>query len=256
MIGNKKIIEEFGVAIKYNIETDIKKRVDYLVKYLNSNTWAEGYLIGISGGIDSAVVAALLKMSASITNKKVLAVLTPYHSKHLDNMFEVVKSLDLQYCIRDIGEIIDFSIKTFNLTSSKLQIGNRMARQRMIEWYDISSVEKLIVVGTDHATEAIIGYYTKYGDGGVDINPIRTLDKRQILQLAMYDWPFGNIPESVINRQPSADLWDGQTDEEEIGLSYEAISDYLEGKDVEKEIIKKIELMYYKSMHKRQIPFI
>jgi|LSQX01.2.fsa_nt_gb NAD+ synthase len=256
MIGNKKIIREFGVAKKYDIETDIKKRVDFLVEYLENNTWAEGYLIGISGGIDSAVVAALLKMSALITNKKVLAVLTPYHSKHLDLMFEVVKSLDLQYYIRDIGEIIDFSTKTFHLTSSKLQIGNRMARQRMIEWYDISSAEKLIVVGTDHATESVIGYYTKYGDGGVDINPIRSLDKRQIKQLAAYDWPFGNIPKSIINRQPSADLWDGQTDEEEIGLSYEAICDYLEEKDVRTEIIEKIEWMYYKNMHKRQIPFI
>ncbi|MGF7144539.1 NAD+ synthetase [Anaerotaenia torta] len=65
----------------------------------------------------------------------------------------------------------------------------------------------------------IIGYYTKYGDGGVDINPIKTLNKRQIIQLAKYNWPFGKIQESIMTRLPSADLWDGQTDEEEIGMS-------------------------------------
>ena len=131
-----------------------------------------------------------------------------------------------------------------------------MARQRMIEWYDIAAEERLIVAGTDHATESVIGYFTKYGDGGVDINPIRTLDKRQIIQLAKYEWPFGKIPESVISRAPSADLWDGQTDEGEIGMTYEVICDYLEGKDVDKEFAEKIEQMYHKSMHKRQIPFI
>jgi NAD+ synthase len=202
------------------------------------------------------VAAALLKMSVLFSNKRVLAVLTPYHSKHIDHMLAVVQALDLEYCIRDIGEVVDFSVNNFNQASSSLQTGNRMTRQRIIEWYDISSAERLIVAGTDHATEAIIGYYTKYGDGGVDINPMKTLNKRQIMQLAKYDWPFGNIPESIIGRLPSADLWDGQTDEEETGISYEVICDYLEGRDVKAELAEKIERMYYKSMHKRQIPFV
>jgi len=256
MIGNESIIKQFGVAKEYNIEADIKRRVDFLAKYLDANPWAEGYLIGISGGIDSAVVAALLKMSVLDTNKRVLAVLNPYHSKNIDYALEVVHALDLEYRIRDIGEIVDLAVRSFNNNASKLQIGNRMARQRMIEWYDIAAEERLIVAGTDHATESVIGYFTKYGDGGVDINPIRTLDKRQIIQLAKYEWPFGKIPESVISRAPSADLWDGQTDEGEIGMTYEVICDYLEGKDVDKEFAEKIEQMYYKSMHKRQIPFI
>lgn len=256
MTGNKKIISEFGVAKEYDIEADIKSRVDFLIRYLENNAWAEGYLIGISGGIDSAVAAALLKMSVRGSGERVLAVLTPYHSKQMNYMLEVVDALGLEYCVRDIGEVIDFSLGKLSQNSSKLQIGNRMARQRMIEWYDISSAEKLIVVGTDHATESIIGYYTKYGDGGVDINPLKTLNKRQILQLAKYDWPFGSIPESIINRPPSADLWDGQTDEDEIGLSYEVICDYLEEKDVKNEFVEQIEQKYYESAHKREIPFI
>lgn len=256
MFGNRSIVEQFGVARRYDIEADIRLRVEFLSKYLEANPWAEGFLIGISGGVDSAVVAALLKVSVSSSKKRVLAILTPYHSKNTEYMLEVVQAIDLEYCIRDIGEIIDLSVTRFNQDPPKLQIGNRMARQRMVEWYDIAGAEKLIVAGTEHATESIIGYCTKYGDSGVDINPIKTLDKRQIVQLAQYDWPFGKIPQGVIARAPSADLWDGQTDEEEIGMSYEVICDYLEGKEVDRELGEKVEQMYYRSMHKRQIPFI
>lgn len=257
MKGNPKIIHRYNVASEFNAEQSIAMRVQFLEAYLMDHPQCNGYVLGISGGIDSAVAAALLKQATCNVNKKLLAMLTPYHNKNMQCMLDVVNALQIDYIVRDIGDPVDLCIKRYCATPpTKLQIGNRMARQRMIEWYDVALQEKLIVVGTDHATENIVGYFTKYGDGGVDINPLMTLDKRQIMEIAKHAWPFGRIPEHIIARVPSADLWDGQTDEDELGISYDAISDYLENKDLDMDVVCKIETLYNQSMHKRCIPYI
>jgi NAD+ synthase len=105
----------------------------------------------------------------------------------------------------------------------------------------------LLVVGTDHASEAITGFYTKYGDGAVDITPLSTLNKRQVRQLAL---ALG-VPEKIVTKVPTAGLWDGQTDESELGITYEANSDYLEGQSIDEATRLKLEKQYDKTAHKR-----
>ena len=257
MTGNLEIIKEFGVKPVINVEEEVERRVQWLIDYLSNNPFANGYLLGISGGIDSAVAAALCKVACNKCGKRFLGVITPYYEeKDIQDAWDVVNCTGMEYVVRNIGEVVDFAVKKYSPDSSKYRIGNRKARQRMIEWYDIALQDKLIVIGTDHATESIVGYYTKYGDGGTDILPLKTLDKRQIRQLAAYKYPFGYLPQNILNKAPAAGLWENQTDEGELGLTYEILCDYLEGKDVPADAVERIEYLYTTSMHKRSIPFI
>jgi NAD+ synthase len=105
----------------------------------------------------------------------------------------------------------------------------------------------LLVVGTDHASEAVTGFYTKWGDGAVDVTPLSTLNKRQVRQLAS---AIG-VPQSVLDKAPTAGLWEGQTDEGELGITYEANSDYLEGKAIDPAMAEKLEQKYRITEHKR-----
>ena len=257
MTGNLEIIKQFGVRPEIDVEDEIERRVKWLIEYLENNPFANGYLLGISGGIDSAVAAALCKVACDRCGKRFLGILTPYHAeKDIQDAWDVINCMGMEHEVRNIGETVDFAVQKNAPGSSKYMIGNRKARQRMVEWYDISFRDKLIVVGTDHATESIVGYYTKYGDGGVDILPIKTLDKRQIRRLAAHKYPFGCLPQNVLDKAPTAGLWDNQTDEDELGLTYEILCDYLEGKEVPAEAAAHIERLYRASMHKRYIPFI
>ena len=131
--------------------------------------------------------------------------------------------------------------------------GNVKARARMISQYAIAGQSALLVVGTDHAAEAVTGFFTKFGDGGADILPLTGLSKRQGRALLQ----FLDAPERLYLKAPTADLLDhtpGQTDEANLGLSYTDIDDYLEGKDVSPEIATAIESRYISTMHKRATP--
>ena len=257
MKGNYDIIREFGVKPIIDVEHEVESRIEWLCTYLRQNPFANGYLLGISGGIDSAVAAALCKEACDRINKRFLGVLTPYYEeKDIQDAYDVISCMDMEYTTRNIGEVVDYAVAKYDPASAKEMIGNRKARQRMVEWYDIAFKDKLIVIGTDHATESIVGYYTKYGDGGIDILPIKTLNKRQIRQLAAHKYSFGYLPERMITKAPTAGLWDNQTDEEELGLSYEVLCDYLEYRDVPEEAVTHIEQLYRRSAHKRFLPYI
>src|SRR5690606_11766869 len=125
--------------------------------------------------------------------------------------------------------------------------GNVKARTRMVMQYALAFDLNLLVVGTDHASEAVTGFYTKWGDGAVDLTPLSSLNKRQVRQLAA---ALG-VPKSVLDKAPTAGLWEGQTDEGELGISYEDNSDYLEGKPVDPAIAAKLEQRYRATEHKR-----
>jgi NAD+ synthase len=117
----------------------------------------------------------------------------------------------------------------------------------MVVQYALAFELNLLVVGTDHASEAVTGFFTKYGDGAVDITPLSTLNKRQVRQLAE---KLG-VPQQILHKAPTAGLWDGQTDEDELGITYNDNSDYLEGKQIEPQIREKLEKQYLKTEHKR-----
>jgi NAD+ synthase len=125
--------------------------------------------------------------------------------------------------------------------------GNMKARMRMVIQYALAFERNLLVVGTDHASEAITGFFTKYGDGAVDITPLSTLNKRQVRQLAEQ---LG-VPEQIVTKAPTAGLWPGQTDENELGIRYDDNCDYLEGKDIDPAVREKLERQYLRTEHKR-----
>jgi len=204
-------------------------------------------VVGISGGIDSAVVASLcakalgpenvigikLPCGASSSIVDAQAVIDSLKIKsqtyYLTNAFEFITHLD------DIGG------------QSQIRLGNIKARLRMIYLYDIAAANDALVAGTTNYSEYLLGYFTKWGDGAVDFEPIQELWKDEVYFLA---GQLGNIPESTINKPASADLWEGQTDEDEFGFTYKDLKDYVCGELLNGEIGIKIAKRMMANNHK------
>jgi len=183
-------------------------------------------VVGVSGGIDSSVVATLCVIA--LGKKNVVLLQLPYRgissqgserdSKELAEFLKVPRRNVLKF---KINNIVD-NYKQ-QLTPDLLRLGNIMARVRMIYLYDISKKINGLVVGTCNRSELLLGYETRYGDGACDLNPISSLYKNQIYQLAHYF----NLPENILKKPPSAELWNGQTDENELGFSYDWVDPLL-----------------------------
>lgn len=259
----QEIIARLGVKPTINVDEEIRKRVDFLKEYV-LNAKANGLLIAISGGIDSAVATGLCKKATdeltAETGKeyKTVGVFQPYGAQvDIEDSYAVARAFDLKHQIENnIQEAVDemaieaeYGLKQIGVHQhlSRGGKGNIKARTRMVMQYAIAFELGLLVVGTDHASEAITGFYTKYGDGAVDITPLSSLNKRQVRSLAA---TLG-VPQSVLDKAPTAGLWDGQTDEGELGITYGDNSDYLEGKQVSPEAQAKLESQYLKTEHKR-----
>ena len=215
---------------------------------------AEGIVFGLSGGLDSAVVAAL---SIRIFPQNTLALIIPCHSLEADinDALDFINKFNIPYKIIDVLKVYDSFIHLLNDKekegSFKLAEANIKPRLRMTTLYYFANKLNYLVVGTGNKSELMIGYFTKYGDGGADILPLGNLLKSQVRELAEY---LG-IPKKIINKPPSAGLWEGQTDEKEIGISYEQLDKYLKtGKLNNKIIEKKIQDKITKSAHKRITP--
>ncbi|SHG73225.1 NAD(+) synthase [Virgibacillus chiguensis] len=242
----------------------MKKEVDEIVSWLQlqvEKTGVKGLAVGVSGGIDSAVVAALIKKACPDNS---IGVIMPIHSSDTSvrDAKAVVDKLGIDYVTIDLAKVRDNmynSIQSelqanqmYNTNNEKLAKANLSARLRMSTLYTIATNHNYLVVGTDNAAEWYTGYFTKYGDGGVDILPIVEFTKGEVKELAVY---LG-IPNAVVNKQPSADLWEGQSDEEEMGIRYALIDAYLKGEDIPQADRKKIETMHKRTAHKREsLPF-
>lgn len=259
----QEIIARFGVKPTIDVEEEVRKRVDFLKRHV-LEAKVSGLLIAISGGIDSAVTAALCKRATdeltAETGKEyiTLGVFQPYgEQEDIADSYNVAEALGLthtvetniQEAVDEIALEVEFAFKALGTPRhlSRGGKGNVKARTRMVVQYALAFDLNLLVVGTDHASEAITGFFTKWGDGAVDITPLSSLNKRQVRMLAQY---LG-VPEKVIAKAPTAGLWAGQTDEEELGISYEANSDYLEGKEIDPVIREKLEQQYRRTEHKR-----
>ena len=215
---------------------------------------AKGIVFGLSGGLDSAVVAAL---SIRIFPQNTLAIIIPCHSLEddINDALDFINKFDIPYKITDVSKVYDSFIHLLNNKenegSFKLAEANIKPRLRMTTLYYFANKLNYLVVGTGNKSELMIGYFTKYGDGGADILPLGNLLKSQVRELAEY---LG-IPKKIIDKPPSAGLWEGQTDEKEIGISYEQLDKYLRtGKLKNKIIEKKIQDKITKSAHKRTTP--
>ncbi len=206
--------------IDLTINTDLARKI--LTGFVKSEITRAGFsraVIGLSGGIDSALSCALA--AEALGSQNVLAVRMPYKTSSPDSLEDADKTarcLGVQMETFEITPMVEPLIKA-DPQMSNLRKGNLMARSRMIVLYDRSDAFKGLVVGTSNKTEILLGYTTLWGDMASAINPIGDLYKTQLRQLAR----AMQLPQSVIDKPPSADLWAGQTDEAELGLTYEAV---------------------------------
>lgn len=182
-------------------------------------------ILGISGGLDSSVCAYLA--ARALGPDHVVGLIMPYgdtFSSETEDANEVIKILKIKSKTIDISPMVDAYFKNYP-TDNKILIGNKMARERMSILYDHSEREKALILGTSNKTELLLGYGTIHGDMACAFNPLGDLYKTQVRQLAAH---LG-LPKKILNKAPTAGLWKGQTDEKELGLSYEEIDKILFG---------------------------
>jgi len=234
-----------------------KELVEKLVSWIRDTVLAagcKGVVIGMSGGIDSSVLAVLCHQAFP---QSTLGIFIPcYNSQtEVEHAQTVATQFSIPTRIVRLDNVFDALLKELPEDKADPAInrktrGNLKARLRMLTLYYFANQLNYMVVGSSNRSELSIGYFTKYGDGGVDIVPLGNLVKGQIRELAC----FLDIPQQIIDKPPSADLWEGQTDEDELGFSYEELDRYLITGEANDELKKKIETMIANNYHKRQPP--
>lgn len=261
----EKIIKELKVSPEVDPKEEVHKRVKFIHDYLQK-TGMKTLVLGISGGQDSSLAGRLAQLAVEKRRQETnddgyqfIAVRLPYgeqadESEAMAAINDFIKpDQTLRVNIKPATDAMVSSLEAAGATILDFNKGNIKARERMIVQYGIAGAHGGVVVGTDHAAEAVTGFYTKFGDGGADITPLSGLDKRQGKALLKY---LG-APASLYEKVPTADLEDDQPmrpDEEALGVRYQDIDNYLEGHQVADETAEKIENWYLKTQHKRHQP--
>jgi len=230
----------------------MKNRIVSWIKQQIKNSGSKGIVMGLSGGIDSAVVAALSKEAVGKNNLLVLFMPCNSNIQDLKDAKLVAKKLSLNSKLVDLSSVYNNFLKVLPGASSLAQ-GNLKPRLRMSTLYYFANKLNYLVCGTGNKSELLVGYFTKYGDGGVDILPIADLFKHQVRALAQEL----KIPQSIIIKPPTAGLWHGQTDEGEMGITYNELDDILDRlcnkkKQVASSKVNKVKKMHKNSEHKRK----
>ena len=236
---------------------------NFIVNFVESSG-ADGVVVGVSGGVDSATVAFLC--AEALGSERVLALIMPEKGvtpeKDVEDAIDVCRIKGIDYKVIEINPFLDPFFSTFKDTES-IAAANIKPRVRMIINYYHANKTNRLVAGTGNRSELMVGYFTKYGDGGVDFLPIGDLYKTEVLELARY---LG-VPEGIVTKKPSARLWSGQTDEDEMGISYSELDAVLKALDrgmdedrissstgVDPDKVRKVLKMVEESRHKREMP--
>ncbi|MDN6434530.1 ammonia-dependent NAD(+) synthetase [Lentilactobacillus parabuchneri] len=261
----REIIDALKVKPKIDPEEEVRRSMDFLKAYLKKFTFLKTLVLGISGGQDSTLAGKLSQMAIEELRQETgdasyqfIAVRLPYGIQADESdALEAISYINADQVARvDIKPAVDAAEKS--VEDNQIQIddfnkGNIKARQRMIAQYAIAGAKNGAVVGTDHAAEAVTGFYTKFGDGAADITPLWRLDKEQGKQLLK----LLGAPEHLYQKVPTADLEDNRPalpDEVALGVTYQDIDAYLEGQDVSVKAAETIEGWYDKTQHKRHTP--
>ena len=259
----RAIIADLHVRPEIDPADEIERRIGFLQAYLR-HSGAKGLVLGISGGQDSTLAGRLCRLAveelaAEGGAARFVAARLPYGvQRDEDDAQLALDFIDPQetvvFNIR--GGVDGLSADFAEATGDPITDfgkGNVKARMRMVAQYALAGEGGLLVVGTDHAAEAVTGFFTKFGDGGADILPLSGLTKRQGRSLLEY---LG-APERLFLKVPTADLLDGvpgQSDEANLGLRYQDIDAFLEGDDIDPEVASKIEARFMQTRHKRTVP--
>lgn len=258
-----EIIRELNVTPEIDPLVEFDHRVELLAAYLG-HTGLRGFTLGISGGQDSLLAGliaqeAVRRIRARGGVAEFHALLLPYGTQADRADAELAISTIAPDCVYDVDikPAVDALTDSFETALaeplSDFDKGNAKARTRMMAHYAVAGHRTLLVIGTDHAAEAAVGFFTKFGDGGADVLPLSGLTKRQGRQILQ---ALG-VPTIFTTKAPTADLLDskpGQADEAELGLTYDQIDDYLEGKEVDPDTAARIEAQYDATWHKRALP--
>lgn len=259
------IVEEMKVKPSIDSAETIKEMQHFIEQYLHAHTFVKTLVLGISGGQDSTLAGKLVQLAvenmrnASGRDVQFIAVKLPYGvQKDADEVEDVLNFIQPDRIVTvNIKPAVDQSVQSLQeagIALSDFHKGNEKARERMKVQYAIAANTSGIVVGTDHSAENITGFFTKHGDGAADIAPLFGLNKRQGRQLLQY---LG-APAHLYEKVPTADLEDDKPqlpDEEALGVTYEAIDNYLEGKGVSPEDAAVIERHYVRNAHKRELAY-
>ncbi len=235
------------------LEQYIEEIITFLQTYLK-NTHQDGYVLGLSGGVDSSLVAALTKKA--VGKERLMCIMIPIdsHEDDLKDALALAKHFDLNYLIIDGSESFHKTVEEFKKQGVELStatLSNLKVRIRMTILYAYAQQHRYLVLGTDNAPERYTGYFTKYGDGAADLLPIVHLTKREVVQASK----ILGVPDYLADRIPSAGLFPGQTDEKEMGVTYQDLDDYLIGLPISEEAKNRIEYLHKISEHKRvEIP--
>ena len=235
---------------------NIEKVVSHAVEWLEENVKkanTSGVVVGNSGGVDSAVVLALSKKAFPDST---LGVIMPCYSNETDKKHaqKVAEKFEVETEVVDLASTYDemLSKVKYTDTAPDLALANIKPRLRMTTLYYYAQTLGRLVIGTSNKSELIVGYFTKYGDGGSDLLPLGEMTKYEVWELANY---LG-VPDEVINKPPTAGLLGSTPDEKEMGFTYEELEKYLKGKknEISPEIVDKINRLYKANEHKRNLP--
>ncbi|MDJ0320606.1 ammonia-dependent NAD(+) synthetase [Pseudarthrobacter sp. PS3-L1] len=258
-----KIIEEMGTVPRIDPAGEVRQRVTFLKEYLQA-THTKGFVLGISGGVDSSLAGRLAQLAveelkAEGVDATFVAVRLPYGVQHDEDDAQAALTFirpQKEWTFNVAPAVDAFEAEFAKTTGSPISDfnkGNVKARARMIAQYSLAGEHNYLVLGTDHGAESVTGFFTKFGDGGADILPLFGLNKRQNRALLA---ELG-APARVWEKAPTADLLDGtpgRTDEDELGITYDQIDDYLEGREIDQAAAEVIEQKYLRTRHKRTVP--
>jgi NAD+ synthase len=230
-----------------NIDLIANNMVDWIKKVV-TEAGAKGVVLGLSGGVDSAVVAAAAKRAFP---DNTLGIIMPCHSNPQDeeDAMLLVDKFKLDYKKVVLDRAFDDLIELFGGNmENRLAVANIKPRLRMITCYYHAQLHNYLVAGTGNKSELTVGYFTKHGDSGVDMLPLASLVKHEVWDLARYF----EVPERIVDKAPSAGLWENQTDEKEMGITYKELDDYILTGKAEDRVKSIVDNLNTKSQHKRE----